>query len=140
MRRPGSPFARYAPLFTLQSLDNRAEKFTDTGGQSHRQRAPECHSGRAAQNIGTARSRPDRTQKSEKTQRRSGHNRDERAGGRYDDHEHGIAAPKENDAAEVSAACTGRAVVISEIPSSSRAWALKASFAINCWATFRATA
>src|ERR1700686_4654477 len=35
----------------------------------------------------------------------------------------GIAAPTENDAAEVSAACTGRAVVISEIPSSSRAWA-----------------
>src|SRR5665213_924389 len=33
----------------------------------------------------------------------------------------GIAAPTENDAAEVSAACTGRAVVISEIPSSSRA-------------------
>src|SRR5450756_176864 len=38
----------------------------------------------------------------------------------------GMAAPTENDAAEVSAACTGRAVVISEIPSSSCAWALKA--------------
>src|ERR1017187_106422 len=33
----------------------------------------------------------------------------------------GMAAPMANDAAEVSAACTGRAVVISEIPSSSRA-------------------
>jgi hypothetical protein len=33
----------------------------------------------------------------------------------------GMAAPTENVAAEVSAACTGRAVVISEIPSSSRA-------------------
>ena len=52
----------------------------------------------------------------------------------------GMAAPTENDAADVSAACTGRAVVISEIPSSSRAWALRASFAINCWATCRATA
>jgi transposase len=51
-----------------------------------------------------------------------------------------MAAPTENDAAEVSAACTGRAVVISEIPSSSCAWALKASFAINCWATWRASA
>src|SRR5450759_1020085 len=51
----------------------------------------------------------------------------------------GMAAPTENVAAEVSAACTGRAVVISEIPSSSRAWAVKASFAISCWATCRAS-
>ena len=41
----------------------------------------------------------------------------------------GIAAPTENITADVSAACTGRAVVISEIPSSSRACAAKASFA-----------
>ena len=33
----------------------------------------------------------------------------------------GMAAPAENDAAEVNAAWMGRAVVISEIPSSSRA-------------------
>src|ERR1017187_1909514 len=33
----------------------------------------------------------------------------------------GMAAPMENDAAEVSAPCTGRAVVIFDIPSSSRA-------------------
>jgi hypothetical protein len=33
----------------------------------------------------------------------------------------GMAAPTENVAAEVNAACTGRAVVISETPSSSRA-------------------
>ena len=52
----------------------------------------------------------------------------------------GIAAPTENVAADVRAACTGRAVVISEIPSSSRAWAVKASFAISCWATWRASA
>ena len=44
----------------------------------------------------------------------------------------GMAAPTENITADVSAACTGRAVVISEIPSSSRAWAVKASFAISC--------
>jgi hypothetical protein len=50
----------------------------------------------------------------------------------------GMAAPTENVAADVNAACTGRAVVISEIPSSSRAWAVKASFAINCWAICRA--
>ena len=31
----------------------------------------------------------------------------------------GIAAPTVNDAAEASAACTGRAVVVFEIPSSS---------------------
>ena len=40
----------------------------------------------------------------------------------------GMAAPTENVAAEVSAACTGRAVVISEIPSSSRAWAAQGIF------------
>ena len=40
----------------------------------------------------------------------------------------GMAAPTANVAAEVSAACTGRAVVISEIPSSSRAWAAQGIF------------
>lgn len=45
----------------------------------------------------------------------------------------GMAAPTENITADVNAACTGRAVVISEIPSSSRAWAVKASFAISCF-------
>jgi hypothetical protein len=49
-----------------------------------------------------------------------------------------IAAPTENDTADVNAASTGRAVVISEMPSSSRACAPKASFAISCWATCRA--
>ena len=52
----------------------------------------------------------------------------------------GTAAPVENVTADVSAACTGRAVVISEIPSSSRAWAPKASFAVSWRATFRASA
>ena len=52
----------------------------------------------------------------------------------------GMTAPTENDAAEVSAAYTGRAVVISEIPSSSRAWAPKASFAVSWRATLRANA
>src|ERR1700674_2320133 len=47
----------------------------------------------------------------------------------------GRPAPTENDAADVSAAWTGRAAVVSEIPNSSRAWALAASFAISCWAT-----
>ena len=40
----------------------------------------------------------------------------------------GMAAPTENITADVSAACTGRAVVISEIPSSSRAWAVSEFF------------
>ena len=51
----------------------------------------------------------------------------------------GMAAPIENIAAEVSAACTGRAAVTSDIPSSSRAWAVRASFAMSCWATCRAS-
>jgi hypothetical protein len=58
----------------------------------------------------------DRAQKSEKSQRCSGHHENEFASKRYD----GIAAPRENDAADVSAACTGRAVVIAEISSSMR--------------------
>src|SRR3569832_28883 len=44
----------------------------------------------------------------------------------------GIAAPAEHVAAEVIAACTGRAVVIWEMPNSSRACAPRASFAISC--------
>ena len=43
----------------------------------------------------------------------------------------GMAAPTANVAADVSAAWTGRAVVICEIPSSSWAWATKASFVIS---------
>src|ERR1022692_4116839 len=47
----------------------------------------------------------------------------------------GMAAPTENDAADVNAACTGRAVVISEMPRSLRAGAPQASFAISWRAT-----
>lgn len=43
----------------------------------------------------------------------------------------GKAAPAADVAADVRAVCTGRAVLFSEIPSSSRAWALNASFAIS---------
>jgi hypothetical protein len=43
--------------------------------------------------------------------------------------------PTAKVAAEVSAAWIGRAVVASDIPSSSRAWATSASFAISCSAT-----
>src|SRR6478736_6459568 len=41
----------------------------------------------------------------------------------------GIVAPTENIAADVSAAWIGRAAVTSEIPSSSRVWAVNAFFA-----------
>jgi hypothetical protein len=44
----------------------------------------------------------------------------------------GMAAPAENITADVSAACTGRAVVISEISSSSRAWAVIRSAWAGC--------
>ena len=50
----------------------------------------------------------------------------------------GNAAPMQKVAADASAAWTGRALVISEIPSSSRAWALRASLAISCSATVSA--
>ena len=50
----------------------------------------------------------------------------------------GMLAPAAKVAAEVSAACTGRATVISEMPSSSRACAPSASLAISCTATLRA--
>jgi hypothetical protein len=46
--------------------DNGAEEFTDTGGKSHRQGAPECHAGRGAQNVRPACSCTNRTQKGEK--------------------------------------------------------------------------
>jgi anti-sigma regulatory factor (Ser/Thr protein kinase) len=75
---------------TAQSSDNRAEKFTDTGGEAHRQRAPECHSGCGAQNVCSACSCADRAQKSERAQRRGEH-WGKRTGGRYDNHERGHA-------------------------------------------------
>ena len=50
----------------------------------------------------------------------------------------GAAAPSEKVSAEVSAACTGREAVISEMPSSSRACVPSASFAVICMATVRA--
>ena len=48
------------------SSDNRTDQLADTGGDSHRKRAPECHSGRGAQNVCTARFCPNRTQNSKK--------------------------------------------------------------------------
>jgi hypothetical protein len=72
-----------------QSSDNRAENFPDSGGESHRQCAPECHAGGGAQNVCTACSCPNRSQKSEKAQRRSRHDEDQRTGRRYDNHEQG---------------------------------------------------
>jgi hypothetical protein len=48
------------------------------------------------------------------------------AGGDTTTMSNGITAPTENVAADVKVACTGRAVVISEMPSSSRAWAVSA--------------
>ncbi len=52
----------------VRSSDNCAQQFSDTGGESHRQRAPEYDSGCAAQNVCTAYSRPNRAEKSEKAQ------------------------------------------------------------------------
>ena len=75
-----------ALLFKLKSLYNSAQQFPDTGGESHRQRAPKCYSGRAAQNVCTSCSCPNRAEKSEKAQRRSGYDgiaRREGQGERY---------------------------------------------------------
>lgn len=43
----------------------------------------------------------------------------------------GHSAPKENESAEDSAACIGRAAVCSKIPISSRACASSASFSVS---------
>ena len=48
----------------------------------------------------------------------------------------GSAAPRANVPAEDIAACTGRAPRVSEMPSSSRACAARASCSISCDATF----
>ena len=47
----------------------------------------------------------------------------------------GTAAPTAKDAADANAAWTGRAAVVSDMPSSSREWAASASRAISCSAT-----
>jgi len=52
----------------------------------------------------------------------------------------GTAAPTANDAADAAAACIGRAASSVVRPSSSRACAARASLAINCCATVRASA
>jgi hypothetical protein len=115
-----------------QSSDNGAEKFPDAGSESHRQRAPECHSGVARRTLAPPVLPPIAPRRARKA-KDGGHGRDKRTSGRYDNHEQeGMAAPTENDRADVSAACTGRGVVISEIPSSSRARAVRASFAMSC--------
>jgi hypothetical protein len=87
--------------------DNGAKQFPDTGGKSHRQRAPERHSGGAAQNKAR---KPNDVADTRRTSAPVG-----------DTTIKGMAAQTVNDAADVSAACTGCAVVISEIPNSSRA-------------------
>jgi len=92
-----------------------------------------------AQNVGTAGPSTDRTQKSEKAQGRSRYDRDKRTGGRYDNDQQGHGRPPDNDKADVSAACTGRAVVTSDMPSSSCAWSVRASFDMRGRATCRAS-
>ena len=67
--------------------EHRAEKSANAGGESHCKRAPERDSDCGAQNICTTRYSPDRSEKSEKAQRGSGHDRHKRSGGRYDNHE-----------------------------------------------------
>src|ERR1035437_5266362 len=61
-----------------QSSNNYADQSSDTSGESHRQRAPECHSDRGAQNVCAACPCPDRTQNREKARRRSEYHRDKR--------------------------------------------------------------
>ena len=92
-----------------QSSHNCAEKLSDTGGESYRQGTPECHSGCGAQNVCTACSCPDRTQKGKKAQRSRGHDGTSTFAGDTTTMSKGIAAPTEKVAADVSAACTGRA-------------------------------
>jgi hypothetical protein len=81
MRLPPAQSA-FISFARSQYSDNCAEKFPDAGGESHRQSAPESDSGSGAQNVCTARSGSDRTQKSKKAQRRSRHDEDKCAGGR----------------------------------------------------------
>jgi hypothetical protein len=49
------------------ALNNGSEQLPNSGGQSHRQRPPERHSGCGAENICAARSCPDCTEKRKKT-------------------------------------------------------------------------
>ena len=120
--------------------DNRSEQLPDSSGECHRQRTPECHPGAGTQDVRAACFCTDRAQKSEKSQDAADTMGTRALADDTTTINRGMAAPAENVTADVSAACTGRAVVMSEIPSSSRACAVKASFAISCWATCRASA
>ena len=125
-------------LYLSRDPDNRSENFPDTGGESHRQRSPKCHSAGGPQDVCTvAPIAPRRARKLKDAADTMG---TRAPAGDTTTMSKGMAAPTDNVAAEVNAACTGRALVISDIPSSSRAWALTAYFAISCWATCRARA
>jgi hypothetical protein len=53
--------AKLHNLRMAQSSDNCSKNLPNTGGECHRQRPPECHSGRGTQNICAACSGPDCT-------------------------------------------------------------------------------
>ena len=101
--------------------DDRPEQLAYTCGDTERQCSPERHAQCRAQNVGTACLGANGSQQSEKGERRGRDDRDEQVDGETTTISKGMAAPTENMMADVSAACTGRALVISEIPSSSRA-------------------
>lgn len=85
---------------------------------------------------GAAKSGRYRAEDDQETQRRP-HNAQRQARGRQQrGEEDGRCRPAANEATDATAAWTGRARVISWIPSSSRAWAPRASFAINWSATW----
>jgi hypothetical protein len=89
-------------------------------------------------NIRPAGPRTDCAEQAKKDERRNRHARDEGGSWHEQNHRERQRRPAKVDA-EVSAAWTGRAVVASEMPSSSRACAPSASFAISWSATWRAS-
>ena len=88
-----------------QSSDNGAEELPDARGECHRQRTPECHSGRGAQNVGTAPALPPiAPRRARKPKEAAATIGTSALAGDTTTISKGMAAPTENDKADVSAA------------------------------------
>ena len=113
------------------TLELSADERADGGSEGHGEGAPENDAYRGMTDVGATRPGADGAKSGESSERRDRNHQHDIPAGDSSTTSSGIAAPDAKVAAEVSAACIGRATVISEMPSSSRACAPSASLAIS---------
>ena len=97
-----------------------AKQHADAGGNRHRRGAPDQDTRHARQDRRTAGFRSDAAENAEGNQRRCHQRRTCPATGTHSATSSGNSAPREKLRADANAACSGRARVAAEMPSSSR--------------------